>query len=253
MARYFLEVAYNGTNYSGFQIQQNANTIQGEVEKALQILLRIPPPIFGDIEKGLLTGSSRTDAGVHALQNFFHFDYNTEIVPSFIYKINALLPADIAVKRILLVPDNAHARFDAIAREYEYRIYKFKNPFQYGVGYYYPYKMNLDLLHHATSFILSQKNFFAFTKTNTDVKHFGCTIYKCEWKAKNDKLIFTIQANRFLRGMVRLLTASLLQVARTKMPIEHFYSLFNSTEKCGVSVPAQGLTLTRVIYKDFEK
>lgn len=252
MARYFLEVAYNGTNYSGFQIQQNANTIQGEVEKALQVLLRIPPPNSEEVERGLLTGSSRTDAGVHALQNFFHFDFDADIPSNLIYKINALLPADIAAKRILLVPANAHARFDAIAREYEYRIYRFKDPFHYDVGYYYPYKLNLDLLHQATSYILSQKNFFAFTKTNTDVKHFGCTINICEWVNSNDYLIFTIQANRFLRGMVRLLTASLLQVARTKMTIQQFYGLFNSSEKCGVSVPAKGLTLTRVIYSDFE-
>ncbi len=252
MARYFLEVAYKGTHYSGFQIQQNANTIQAEVEKAFKTLFRslnIPTP-SREVRSGLLTGSSRTDAGVHALQNFFHFDLNEQILPNLIYNINALLPADIAAKSIYLMPDNAHSRFDAISREYEYRMYKFKDPFQEELAYYYPYKLDVELLRHATSFVKSQTNFYAFTKTKTDVKNFSCAINKSEWIFEQDQMIYHIGANRFLRGMIRLLTATLLQVARKKISLEHFFSLFSTHQKCGLSVPAHGLYLTKVVYAE---
>src|SRR5919202_579527 len=120
MSRYFIEVSYKGTNYSGFQIQQNANTIQADIEKAFSILHR---------RSVVLTGSSRTDAGVHALQNYFHFDDNERLNEQFVYKMNALLPYDIVIKNLHLMPETAHSRFDAISREYEYRIYTYKNPF----------------------------------------------------------------------------------------------------------------------------
>src|SRR5687768_3277893 len=127
MPRYFLEVAYDGTGYSGFQKQQNANTIQAEVEKAFETLHRQPV---------LLTGSSRTDTGVHAFQNFFHFDFDGLIHSQFIYKVNAILPEDVVVKKLTLVADGAHCRFDAFSREYEYRIYRKKNPFLKSFSFY---------------------------------------------------------------------------------------------------------------------
>src|SRR5436189_2173356 len=120
MSRYFLEVSYKGTNYSGFQIQQNANSIQAEIEKAVQTLQK---------EKIGLTGSSRTDAGVHALQNFFHFDFEGEMNRQFVYKMNAILPGDIVVKKLTTVKQEFHCRFDAISREYKYFIYQHKDPF----------------------------------------------------------------------------------------------------------------------------
>ena len=134
MPRYFLEVSYKGTNYSGFQTQKNANSVQDEVEKAFLILQK---------ENVLLTGSSRTDAGVHALQNFFHFDFEGMINPQFVYKINAILPADIVVKRIIPVSPEAHCRFDAISREYKYFIYSQKNPFLSDRAFYFPYKLDI--------------------------------------------------------------------------------------------------------------
>src|SRR5215216_2897775 len=135
MHRYFLEVAYKGTNYSGFQIQHNANTIQAEVEKALAILLR---------QQINLTGSSRTDAGVHALQNFFHFDTEINITEKNLYNLNAILPNDIAAKGFHSVNNSRHCRFDAISREYRYFIYNKKNPFLQETAWYYPYKINFE-------------------------------------------------------------------------------------------------------------
>ena len=126
MTRYFLECAYKGTHYSGFQVQENSTTIQSEIEKAFQTLQRSPVQ---------LTGSSRTDAGVHALQNYFHFDFEEEINPQFVYKMNAILPQDIVVKNIMQMPAEAHSRFDATSREYTYNIHRFKNPFRKDTGH----------------------------------------------------------------------------------------------------------------------
>lgn len=240
MSRYFLELAYKGTEYSGFQKQENANTIQAEVEKAFQILQGQPVT---------LVGSSRTDTGVHALQNYFHFDYD-ELHPQFIYKINALLPYDIVVKQVHLLPPNAHSRFDAISRRYEYRIYRIKNPFFQDQGLYYPYKIDIELMQEASEFIKKQTSFFPFCKTNTQVKNFICSISHSDWEQGEELLVYTIEANRFLRGMVRLLTASLLQVGRKKISINEFASLFVSNEKCGFSIPPQGLFLTQVKFPD---
>ena len=236
MPRYFLELAYKGTNYSGFQKQKNANTIQAEVEKAFQILHSQP------VE---LVGSSRTDAGVHALQNYFHFDYH-ELHPQFLYKMNAILPDDIVLKKVQVVHSNAHARFDALSRRYEYRIFQTKNPFIQGQALYYPFKIDIDLMQQAAKIIKDEKYFFAFCKTNTQVKNFECSIYYSEWEIKKGIILYTIEANRFLRGMVRLLTASMLQVGRKKITIDEFVCLFKSNDKCGFSIPSVGLYLTRV-------
>jgi tRNA pseudouridine38-40 synthase len=238
MPRYFLELAYKGTRYSGFQKQENANTIQAEVEKAFEILHR---------QAVSLTGSSRTDAGVHALQNYFHFDFE-DLHPQFLYKMNAILPEDIVLKNIQIVHPGAHSRFDATSRKYHYCIYKNKNPFLLGVGFYYPFKVDVELMDAAASLIKENNNFFAFCKTNSQVKNFNCSIYLSEWIRKDDCIIYTIEANRFLRGMVRLLTASLLQVGRRKITLSEFSELFNGNKKCGYSLPPQGLFLNAVSF-----
>src|SRR5689334_11687050 len=155
MQRYFLEVAYKGTHYSGFQRQNNANTIQAEIEKAFHTLHRQPVS---------LTGSSRTDAGVHALQNYFHFDCEIDMHPQFVYKMNAILPPDIVIKQLYKMTAGAHSRFDAINREYEYRIYRIKNPFLQDTAFYYPYKLDMGLMQQAAELIKDQTNFFAFAK-----------------------------------------------------------------------------------------
>lgn len=239
MARYFLEVAYKGTRYSGFQVQENANTIQAEVEKGFQTLHRQPVQ---------LTGSSRTDAGVHALQNFFHFDFEGLLHPQVVYKLNAILPNDIVVKNVCNVPAEAHSRFDAVSREYVYKIHCFKNPFLKEGSLYYPYKLNHEALQEGAFFIKEQTNFFAFSKTNTQVNNFNCVIGKSEWEIGTEDLSYRIEANRFLRGMVRLLTATLLKIGREKLSFLEFRRFFETGTKCGFSVPAHGLYLKRVEY-----
>jgi tRNA pseudouridine38-40 synthase len=238
MPRYFLEVAYKGTNYAGFQVQQNANTIQAEVEKALQIFYK---------QSFQLTGSSRTDAGVHALQNFFHFD--TELsIPNNVYHLNAILPADIVIKNISPVNDNAHCRFDAISREYQYHVSQTKNPFNNQYAYYFPYKLNIDHLNQAAQLILANTDFISFSKKNTQVHTHNCTIFQSTWQLVNNELIYTVKANRFLRGMVRGLVATMLQVGKGKISIQQFQQIIQSTNptQADFSAPAHGLFLVQV-------
>jgi tRNA pseudouridine38-40 synthase len=211
------------------------------VEKAFEVLHRRPVA---------LTGSSRTDAGVHALQNFFHFDDEAEINPQVIYKMNAILPQDVVIRHIYKMPSEAHSRFDATSREYIYRIHRFKNPFVEHTSYFFPYKLDFELMQEAAAFVKEQTNFFAFSKTNTQVKNFNCVIQVSQWIKEGEHLYYNIEANRFLRGMVRLLTASLLKVGRHKMSMEQFKSLFVLETKCGYSVPAEGLFLKRVNYPE---
>jgi tRNA pseudouridine38-40 synthase len=241
MARYFIEVAYKGTRYSGFQVQENALTIQSEIEKAIALVQREPVA---------LTGSSRTDAGVHALQNFFHFDYEGTLHPQLAYKVNAILPGDIAIQGIRFMPSNAHSRFDAIAREYEYHLYSVKNPFLQETALFYPYTLNEEALVETSAYIREQTNFWAFSKTNTQVKNFNCTIYTSEWTRKGEELVYHIEGNRFLRGMVRLLTATQLKVGRGKLSMETFKSFFSEEQKCGLSIAATGLYLVQVRYPE---
>lgn len=239
MPRYFIEVAYKGTNYSGFQIQENANTIQSEIEKAFKTIHRNP------VE---LTGSSRTDAGVHAFQNFFHFDCEDGINPQFTYKMNALLPQDIVVKNLFQMSSSAHSRFDATSREYIYNIHLFKDPFLRNTSLYFPYKLNIELMQHASELFAQQTNFFAFSKTNTQVTNFNCRIIKSRWIVGENTLAYNIEANRFLRGMVRAVTATLLKIGRHKLSMEDFQKLFTEEKKTGYSVPAHGLFLSKVHY-----
>jgi len=239
MPRYFIEVAYRGTNYSGFQVQKNANTIQAEVEKAFNILHR---------QAVGLTGSSRTDSGVHAFQNFFHFDYEGDINLQFVYKMNALLPPDVVIKNIFEISSSAHCRFDATSREYLYNIHRFKDPFLLDRSLYFPYKIDVELMQRASEILLHQTNFFAFAKTNSQVKNFNCTILKSQWLIRDSTFTYNIEANRFLRGMVRAVTATLLKVGRHKLSIQQFENMFTGINKAGYSVPGYGLFLISVKY-----
>lgn len=240
MGRYFIEVAYKGTAYSGFQVQENAVTIQSEVEKALAILHRQPIP---------LTGSSRTDAGVHALQNYFHFDADA-VNPQAVYKLNAILPPDISVRNVYLMPNEAHSRFDALSRRYIYKLHQRKNPFLQETSFFYPYKLNFNLLQEGAAYLKDQENFLSFSKTNTQVKNFRCRIFQSQWTQNGEELYFTIEGNRFLRGMVRLLTATLLKLGREKMTIKNFEELFLQEATVAYSAPAHGLYLQRVKYAE---
>lgn len=245
MLRYFIEVAYKGSRYSGFQIQQNANSIQAEIEKAFKIFFR---------EDIVLTSSSRTDAGVHALSNYFHFDATSlpprEILDNITYNLNSILPDDIVVKCIYEVPPNAHSRFNALSRSYKYVVYQSKDPFVADRAYYYPYKFDLDNLQLAASVLMEYKDFTSFSKKNTQVKTFNCTILKSEWFLQDNLTVYSVEANRFLRGMVRGLVGTMLKVGTGKISIGEFRGIIESKDctKADFSVPPHGLFLLKVRY-----
>lgn len=244
MPRYFIEVSYKGTNYAGFQIQQNANTIQAEVEKALKIFFK---------KYFELTGSSRTDAGVHALQNFFHFDMNEplNLQNDFQYNLNAILPKDIVIKKIFPVNDNAHCRFDAISREYKYFIYQDKDPFMHDTAFYYPYKLDINKLNLAAQQIISYEDFTSFSKRNTQVNNFICQILKSDWYVERDTIFYNVVANRFLRGMVKGLVGTMLRVGMNKISLNEFSKIIQEKDctKSDFSPPSHGLFLNTVNYK----
>ena len=249
MPRYFVEVSYTGSNYSGFQSQENANTIQAEVERTLLTLRREPV---------LLTGSSRTDSGVHAIQNFFHFDSAIPVESwqgitgeaQLVYKLNAILPPDIAVKKIIPVHDTAHCRFDAVSREYKYYIYRHKDPFLAGRAFYFPYKLEIAQLQEVAGIVKEYSDFTSFSKRNTQVKSFICRIMESEWVLEQDCLVYRVRANRFLRGMVRALVATMLQVARKKITPADFAAVIESRDctRASFSVPGKGLFLVKVSF-----
>lgn len=249
MPRYFLALSYKGTAYRGFQVQENAHTVQAEVEKALGILLQ------GVNE---LTGSSRTDAGVHARQNYFHFDI-PDLVDTyrginsneqFVYKMNAVLPADIAVLSLQRVKDEAHCRFDAIQRDYRYYIYTKKDPFHRDRAFYFPFRLQEQLLQEAAGIIREYHDFTSFSKRNTQVKTFICSIVKSQWTREGDLLIYEVAGNRFLRGMVRALTATMLRVGRGLITLEEFRKIIESRDctRASFAVPPNGLFLEAVRY-----
>jgi tRNA pseudouridine38-40 synthase len=241
--RYFIEVGYKGTAYNGFQIQENSTTIQAEVDRAISLLMR---------EKIVTTGSSRTDAGVHALQNFLHFDMEQPVHPQFLYKVNAILPPDIVMRQIYAVADDAHSRFAALGRSYEYTVYKHKDPFLQDRGYFFPYKLNMELLHEAAEVIREYKDFMTFSKRNTQVKTYICDIRKSYWEVGAEKLTYHVTANRFLRGMVRGLVGTMLRVGREKLSIADFRAAIESRNcvNADFAVPPQGLMLMKVAYPE---
>ncbi|MEP6684838.1 MAG: tRNA pseudouridine synthase A [Parafilimonas sp.] len=243
MSRYFIEVAYMGTRYSGFQIQLNANTIQAEISRALKIFFN------KDFE---LTGSSRTDAGVHALQNFFHIDTDIEITKTCIYNLNALLPYDIVIKDIFETKPGAHCRFDAVARTYHYQIIRFKNPFYFGRAYYYPFAINIDLLHEMAAVIKEHNNFTSFSKKKTQVKSFNCNIECSRWIIKDNLWCYEVKANRFLRGMVKGLVGTMLRVAKNKGDSFELTNILKNTDSSAAdfSVSSGGLILTAVEFNN---
>ena len=243
MSRYFIEVCYKGTAYSGFQVQQNANTIQAEIENAFKTFHR---------KNFELTGSSRTDAGVHAMQNYFHVDVEEALADTTksIYHVNAILPRDIVVKNITLVADDAHCRFDAISRSYEYFISSTKNPFLIEQAYYYPYILNIEELNECASMLLEYSNFESFAKKNTQVFTYECSITESKWTLENNLLKYNVTGNRFLRGMVRGLVGTMLLVGRGKYCVADFRKIIESLNpaKTDFSAPAHGLTLMNVVY-----
>ena len=243
--RYFIEISYKGTDFHGWQIQPNAISIQEIIQQGLQTLLG---------EEIDIVGAGRTDAGVHARQIFAHFDtINNLDKKDFAYRLNAIIPTSIYIKRIIKVTEQAHARFDAQSRSYEYHIHLVNNPFITETTWQIP-RRNFDvkLMNKAASLLLKHTNFKAFSKSKTDVKTYECTVSRAEWIQKENQLIFRISANRFLRNMVRAIVGSLLEVGEGKTSLKDFEKIIINKDRsqAGVSVPAKGLFLTRVSYPD---
>lgn len=242
--RYFIELAYNGANYHGWQMQKNAVSVQEKLQLSLSTLLR---------ETVGIMGSGRTDAGVHAKQQFAHFDFGGEIEKGeFLKRINGLLPGDIAVFDVLPALPNAHARFDAKWRRYEYHITFRKDPFQAGKAWHCYYELDVLAMQTVSQILLGKQDFECFSKTKTDVKGFDCEIKNAFWEQSSHGLIFHIKANRFLRGMVRAIVGTLIQVGRGQLDKGDFAAIIASKDrtKAGIAAPAHGLYLTEVSYPE---
>ncbi|TDN81835.1 tRNA pseudouridine(38-40) synthase [Salegentibacter sp. 24] len=242
--RYFLELAYFGKAYHGWQNQPNAISVQQEIEKSLAIVFQ---------HKIDIVGAGRTDAGVHAKQIFAHFDVDKEIErEAFAFKLNSLLPADIALKSIFKVKPDAHARFDASSRSYQYVIVQQKDPFLEDRSYFLKNKLDVEKMNRAAEILKDYTNFKCFSKSKTDVKTYNCKISEAIWKSENQVLVFHISADRFLRNMVRAIVGTLLEIGFGKRPIESMHEIIKSKDRsrAGTSVPAKALYLTRVTYPE---
>lgn len=240
--RYFIELSYKGTNYHGWQIQPEVNTVQEEITKAFETILQ---------EKIQIVGAGRTDAGVHASQMFAHVDTLKALTHEHIHKLNTVLPNDIVIKSIKEVLEKKHARFDAISRSYEYRILIGRDPFLYDITWQlHQKKIQIEKMNEAAKILFQYNDFESFSKVKTDVKTFKCTIMKAAWKLEGNQLIFHIKANRFLRNMVRAIVGTLLDVGLEKKSVEDFRHIIESKKRseAGLSVPAKGLFLTEVRY-----
>ena len=246
MKRYFIYLSYNGKNYCGWQIQPNRITVQQAIEEALSILLQ---------EQVLAVGAGRTDSGVHAMCMVAHFDSAKNINSlSLCKKLNGILPNDIAVSKIVEVVPEAHARFDAISRTYKYYITTKKNPFCEDFAYRIPSVLNFEMMNEAAETLLEYEDFTSFSKLHSDVKTNNCKVMYAKWKQEGDSLwVFTIQANRFLRNMVRAIVGTLFEVGRRKITIEDFREIIELKDRniAGTSVPAHALFLVSVSYPSF--
>lgn len=246
MSRFFIEISYKGTNFCGWQKQDNAISIQEKIESTLSQLYN---------DKISVVGCGRTDAGVHAKQFYLHVDLDEHRFTrnDLSYKLNMMLGQDIVVRRVIPVSTDAHARFDALSRSYEYVISFKKDPFRTGLYYEYDQavKPDLGLLRKAAKLITDFSSFYPFCKSNSDVENYECRIIQSEWiQISDDSIVYHISANRFLRGMVRLLVGMCINVACDKLTMEEVHSSLKSQQRLSRpwSVPSEGLFLTKITY-----
>ena len=240
--RYFIELSYNGKNYHGWQIQPDAISIQEKINNALSTVYQ------KDIQ---IVGAGRTDTGVHASQMFAHFDIDKLVDDNLEFKLNSILPNDIFIKAIFLVDDEKHARFDALSRSYEYKIWLGRNPFLLDFSWQiHSQKPNVTLMNEAAKLLLDYEDFESFSKVKTNVHTFNCNVTEAFWVQKDNQLTFHISANRFLRNMVRAIVGTLLDVGLDKISISDFKNIIESKNRsnAGLSVPAKGLFLTQIKY-----
>lgn len=242
--RYFIKIQYYGPAFHGSQIQGEQETVQLQINRAISILLKQEIQSFG---------ASRTDSQVHANASFFHFDTSEQLSAHFAYKMNALLPPEIAVVDLYItLQSDANARFDAVSRSYTYHIYTQKNPFLNQRAWFYPFKIDRDLLNTTAEILKEYTDFESFSKRNNQSFTYLCSIYESKWEFEENKFSYSVKANRFLRGMVRALVATQLQVARGKMSIADFRKAIEAKDCTQVdfSAPGYGLFLMDIEYPD---
>ncbi|MDR2511537.1 MAG: tRNA pseudouridine(38-40) synthase TruA [Bacteroidales bacterium] len=265
--RFFIELQYNGKNYCGWQRQPNGITVQEVLENALNVLFN-PNNSAAKLQ---LYGCGRTDTGVHAKQFFAHFDIVEQNKSSFlcmpemqsgvpilrekshseeVAKLNSFLPSDIAIKRIFPVSDDMHARFSAKSRKYEYRISTQKNPFNSDFAFQIHYPLDIEKMSLACEIVKEYRDFSAFSKSHSDTVTNNCTIFEAFWTKNDEEIQFTIQANRFLRNMVRAIVGTMLNVGRGKVTMNDFHQIIENKNRsnAGMSVPAHALSLVEVLY-----
>ena len=231
--RFFIELSYKGTNYHGWQEQPNANTVQAEINRALSTILNT------NIE---VIGAGRTDTGVHANQMFSHFDCDIDFdIQNLMFKLNSFLASDIAIKDIFKVKEDANCRFDALSRTYQYHIIQKKDPFN-KTAYFLQNDLDIKAMNEACKYIIGKQDFTSFSKVNTQTFTNNCDVMFAKWELVNNKIIFTIKADRFLRNMVRAIVGTLLDVGFGKIIAA------KDRSKSGVSVPAHALFITEVKY-----
>lgn len=247
--RYFIELSYDGTAYHGWQVQPNGVSVQQVLQEALSTILRMPIEVVG---------AGRTDAGVHARMMVAHFEASLDssiMMEDLVYKLNKLLPQDIAVRRIYQVPDDMHARFSAISRTYHYYIHTRKSPFLRHYSWLVTFPLDFERMNEAAGKLLQYEDFTSFSKVNTDTKTNLCKITEARWEQMEpDCWRFTITANRFLRNMVRAIVGTLVEVGRGRMTVEEFCQVIEQQNRCsaGESVPGHALFLVDVSYGDNE-
>ena len=239
--RYFIRLSYNGKDYNGWQRQPKAPSVQEEIERALSLLLRTEISIVG---------AGRTDTGVHARDYYAHFDHEASLPENLVNKLNSFLPKTIAIKAIFPVKDDAHARFDASSRTYQYFIALEKNPFLYEQSYYIHFPLDLSLMNKAGKILLQHTDFQCFSKVNTDVKTYNCQLKEAYWRKEENLLIFRITADRFLRNMVRAIVGTMIEIGRGRLSLEDLQQILLSKDrsKAGYSVPGHALFLEEIIY-----
>ena len=241
MNRYFMYVAYNGANYCGWQIQPNGLSVQEVIEKSLSTLLRVPISIVG---------AGRTDAGVHAREMTAHFEADVQDVTLLTNKLNRILPKDIVVYKIVRVKEDAHARFDATSRLYRYYLTTQKDPFMYPYKYKVHGSIDVEMMNKCSRILFEYIDFTSFSKLHTDVKTNDCKIIHAQWEQQGEDYVFTIQANRFLRNMVRAVVGTLLEAGRGKLDEAGMRRVIEAKDRAvaGLSVPAHALFLEDIEY-----
>ena len=242
--RYFIEISYNGSNFHGWQIQPNAITVQETIEKAFFTLLK---------KQIKLTAAGRTDTGVHATQMYAHFDLEEQkLLFGLKVKLNSFLGKDILVKNLYKMNQDAHARFDAIEREYKYFITQEKDVHNQESKYFFSRKLDFKLIQSATQIIKKNKNFKSFCRTRTNVNNFECEIFDFRFEVSGHELIFTIKANRFLRNMVRSIIGTILDIGLERITLKDLNNIIKKSNRvyAGPSAPAHGLFLTGIKYPE---